>query len=70
MLCNESRNEVIHFPLPACDGHAAIIGEQKAKKQVGSIDRHDSAWDEVLVWGRAPSPVPVAQTYQPAVAGL
>jgi len=30
MLRHEPRNEVVHFPLPACDSHAAIVGEWKA----------------------------------------
>jgi hypothetical protein len=30
MLRHKPRNKVVHFPLPACDGHAAIVGEWKA----------------------------------------
>jgi len=30
MLRDEAGDEVIHFALPACDGHAAIVGEYKA----------------------------------------
>src|SRR5580704_2544052 len=37
MLGHESRNKVVNFVLPACDRHAAIIGEQKAKKQARSV---------------------------------
>jgi len=37
MLGHESRNKIVNFVLPACDRHAAIIGEQKAKKQAGSV---------------------------------
>ena len=36
MLRHESRNEVVHFPLPACDSHADIVGEYKAKSSVGA----------------------------------
>ena len=38
VLRHEPRDEVIHFVLPACDRHVAIIGEDKAKKQ-------EKCWD-------------------------
>ena len=30
MFRDETGDKVIHFALPACDGHAAIVGEYKA----------------------------------------
>jgi len=48
MLRHEPRDEVVHFVLPACDRHAAIVGEYKAKSR-GSA---------VMLSGRANASVP------------
>ena len=34
MLLYELGNEVVHFPLSACDRHEAIVSERKAKSRV------------------------------------
>ena len=52
MLRHKSRNEVVYFPLSACDRHAAIIGEQKAKKQVGNELRLGEL--KLFVWFATP----------------
>jgi len=36
VLGHKAGDKVIHFALPACDGHGAIIGEDKAKSKSNS----------------------------------